>query len=73
MMLDAALVRPRWTAAALVALVGAVAIAVELLVPAPRPPPTIRRTCAAWNGCTPTFVVGSELPPFSRPPPSLDQ
>lgn len=67
---------PRPGVAALVALVGGVAIAVELLVPAPRPVASLRaRACSPHvAGCHGTIVVmeidRAHDPGFSRPPPT---
>lgn len=74
---------PRAGVAALVALVGGVAIAVELMVPAPRPAAKLRSIVACPPrlagdvvriGCRATIVV-VEIdraidPAFSRPPPT---
>lgn len=81
--LPARLPRPGLTVAALVALVGGVAIAVELLVPAPRPSAKLKSVVGCQPllmdevvrvGCRATIVVieidrGID-PAFSRPPPT---
>lgn len=81
--LPARLPRPGLTVAALVALVGGVAIAVELMVPVPRPSAKLSSIVACPPrlagdvvriGCRATIVVieidGGLDPAFSRPPPT---